>query len=88
MLSNLEARLLQPDNRWFEKWKSTDFPWMCAIWTPYCDEDSLQMIVDWNSWVSLLSSFYLFNSGLLTLYIRSLYLMTVGRSVAPIALIG
>ncbi|KAJ5408226.1 hypothetical protein N7509_002109 [Penicillium cosmopolitanum] len=44
-------QLLQPDNRWFEKWKSTDFPWMCAIWTPYCDEDSLQMIVDWNSWI-------------------------------------
>ena len=34
-----------------------DIAYLSAIWAPHCDEDSLEIVVDWNHWVS--PSFFL-----------------------------
>jgi hypothetical protein len=36
---------------WAARFSRIEFPYMCSMWAPYCNEDHLQLVVDWNNWV-------------------------------------
>lgn len=44
-------RAFRVDDEWAARFSMIEFPYMCSMWAPYCDEDHLQLVVDWNNWV-------------------------------------
>ncbi|KAJ5478807.1 Presilphiperfolan-8-beta-ol synthase [Penicillium desertorum] len=38
---------------WAARFSMIEFPYMCSMWAPYCDEDHLQLVVDWNNWLQV-----------------------------------
>lgn len=46
-------RVLHADERWAAKNTKADFAYLVALWAPYCDEEALRMMTDYNNWAFL-----------------------------------
>lgn len=53
---DFEIRVLQADDKWAARNTKVDLAYLASIWAPYCDEEALRMMVDWNHWVCTQSS--------------------------------
>lgn len=45
------TRVLHADEKWAAKNTKADFAYLVALWAPYCDEEALRMMTDYNNWV-------------------------------------
>ncbi|MCJ1268539.1 hypothetical protein MMC22_008427 [Lobaria immixta] len=46
-------RVLHADEKWAAKNTKADFAHLVALWAPYCDEEALRMMTDYNNWAFL-----------------------------------
>ncbi len=46
------SRLLGESDKWAARNSKVDLAYLASIWAPFCDENALRMMVDWNHWVS------------------------------------
>lgn len=44
-------RVLKGDDRMAIKFDKLDIAFLVAMWSPYCDEEALAVMTDWNNWV-------------------------------------
>ncbi|RHZ53952.1 hypothetical protein CDV55_104405 [Aspergillus turcosus] len=47
------TRIISADDKWASRNSRVDLCFLASIWAPYCDEEALRMMVDWNHWVFL-----------------------------------
>ncbi|KAL3483007.1 Presilphiperfolan-8-beta-ol synthase [Aspergillus germanicus] len=47
------SRVILADEKWASRNSKVDLCYLASIWAPYCDEEALRMMVDWNHWVFL-----------------------------------
>ncbi|KAI9035559.1 terpene synthase family protein [Aspergillus affinis] len=47
------ARTISASQQWAARNSKVDLAYLASIWAPYCDEEALRMMVDWNHWVFL-----------------------------------
>ena len=45
------SRIINADQKWAVKNSRVDLCYLASTWAPYCDEEALRMMVDWNHWV-------------------------------------